>query len=512
MPKIRDLESLVRDALGRGAASGGRIAERLQAEGAAAIRGRAVLVYAALANLSRQGEVELVVTDPAEFIWALPGEAGRVPIARQGAPSTFALGSAEMGHLDHELRRWTRGLPLHYFEEIRRAVIADADRRTTRGQAPADALRDALDAWGSPSAVRALLRRVEAHPGRRIPLRLPASRRWILVATMLLIALVLVRLFLLGWYTLPPESISMAPTLIPGAEGGDALVLVDLTAHRRGSPERGEIVIFRPPGPEAATYVKRVMGMPGERIAIRHGELVVNGTSLVKERPLLDRVRVPLAERGLASADGGRVWTHPVPVTNAFRYPDGTWSEDRGACLDLVCLLRVRRAAGPGSVSIVWSERAGGRCSVALNDHGHGAGVSILGREVAAGADFKLPEGRVVEIWTTNADGVFRVEIDGRELAREALSRRGREASVEIHLEGGSIEVLTAELARDLVYLPPSDDPAKDWVLADSEYFALGDNSAESRDSRHLGPIPAASLSGRPFAVVWPLRRVRLLR
>jgi signal peptidase I len=508
---VHELETLVLRSLGSGGpASGGRLAERLLAADAPLVRGRAVLIYAALANLERRGEVAVLVRDPAERIWGLPGESGRVPTARQGAPSTFSLGSAELGRLDDEMRRRTRGLPLHYFEEIRRAVVADADRRTTRGQPPREAVSDALREWGPASAVRAVLRRVEG--GGRVPLRLPAPRRWVLVPLALLAVVVLVRIFLIGFYTLPPESISMAPTLIPGAEGGDSLVLVDLTSHRRSAPERGEIVVFRPVPSGKTEFVKRVMGLSGERITIRHGEVVVDGKPLVKERALLDRLAVPLEERGFEARDGGVAWSHPAPVQNAFRLPNGSWSPARGTCLDLVCRLRVRRGAMPGSVSIVWSEVGGGNCSVALNDHGHGAGVSVLGREIAAGAEFKLPEGRAVEVWATNADGVFRVEIDGREVARGGLNRRGREATVEIFLEGESVEILDADLARDLVYLPISGDPAKDWVLGPTEFFVLGDNSAESRDSRHLGPISAAALMGRAVAVAWPLSRARLLR
>ncbi len=508
---MHDLETLLLENLrSNGPASGGRLAERIQAEDHSAIRGRTVLIYAALANLSRRGEVEVRLDDPAERIFGVPGGTGRVPQARQGPPRTFSLNSGDQARLDRELRRRTRGLPLRYFEEIRRAVVADADRRTTRGYPAPEALRDALGEWGPPSAVRTVLRRVER--GGRVPLRLPAPRRWIVVPLVLLAVIVLVRVFPLGIFTLPPESISMAPTLIPGAEGGDSLILVDLTAHRRSAPERGEIVVFRPAPSRSTSFVKRVMGLPGERIAIRHGEVEVDGKALVKERELLDRVAVPLHERGFEPKEGGTSWSHPAPVQNAFRLPNGSWSPARGSCLDLVCRVRVRRGELPGSVSIVWREVAGGNCSVALNDHGHGAGVSVLGREVAAGVDFKLAAGRTVEIWCTNADGIFRVEIDGRELARANLTRRGREASVDILLEGESVEVLSADLARDLVYLPLSKDPAKAWVLGEAEYFALGDNAAESRDSRHLGPIGAEELVGRATAVLWPLGRARVLR
>jgi signal peptidase I len=42
-------------------------------------------------------------------------------------------------------------------------------------------------------------------------------------------------------------------------------------------PERGDIVVFRYPGDRSQTWVKRVIGLPGDRIAMRSGRLWING-------------------------------------------------------------------------------------------------------------------------------------------------------------------------------------------------------------------------------------------
>lgn len=44
-------------------------------------------------------------------------------------------------------------------------------------------------------------------------------------------------------------------------------------------------------------------------------------------------------------------------------------------------------------------------------------------------------------------------------------------------------------------------------VLADDEYFVLGDNRRNSADSRLYGPIDATSITGRAAAVIFPPRR-----
>ena len=43
-------------------------------------------------------------------------------------------------------------------------------------------------------------------------------------------------------------------------------------------PRRGDIVVFRWPGDHAQIWVKRVVGLPGDRIAMHSGRLWINGT------------------------------------------------------------------------------------------------------------------------------------------------------------------------------------------------------------------------------------------
>ena len=48
-------------------------------------------------------------------------------------------------------------------------------------------------------------------------------------------------------------------------------------------------------------------------------------------------------------------------------------------------------------------------------------------------------------------------------------------------------------------------------VPADS-YFALGDNSASSRDSRYWGFVPKKNLIGKVICVYWPLHRIKAVK
>lgn len=49
-------------------------------------------------------------------------------------------------------------------------------------------------------------------------------------------------------------------------------------------PERGDIVVFRYPGNDRVDYVKRVIGLPGDTIQLRGGQVILNGDAVPRER------------------------------------------------------------------------------------------------------------------------------------------------------------------------------------------------------------------------------------
>ncbi|HYI63880.1 MAG TPA: signal peptidase I [Allosphingosinicella sp.] len=51
-----------------------------------------------------------------------------------------------------------------------------------------------------------------------------------------------------------------------------------------GLPDRGDIVVFRYPGPKNEDYVKRVIGLPGDRIEVRNGVVILNGAPVERRR------------------------------------------------------------------------------------------------------------------------------------------------------------------------------------------------------------------------------------
>lgn len=51
---------------------------------------------------------------------------------------------------------------------------------------------------------------------------------------------------------------------------------------------------------------------------------------------------------------------------------------------------------------------------------------------------------------------------------------------------------------------PPEAGLPSQWVLGDGQYILLGDNRADSYDSRRLGPVDASDLLGRAWLRYWP--------
>ena len=70
---------------------------------------------------------------------------------------------------------------------------------------------------------------------------------------------------------------SMENTIMPG----DRLIGNRL-AYIKDGPERGDVVVFKYPDDEKETYVKRVIGLPGETVEIRDAKIYINGS----EEPL----------------------------------------------------------------------------------------------------------------------------------------------------------------------------------------------------------------------------------
>jgi signal peptidase I len=83
------------------------------------------------------------------------------------------------------------------------------------------------------------------------------------------------------WLFVFQVSVVSGHSMDPSLEPGDRLV-VDKLSHRWRRIRRFDVVVFECPTQRGIDYVKRVVGLPGETVALRGGKLYVDG-ELVKQ-------------------------------------------------------------------------------------------------------------------------------------------------------------------------------------------------------------------------------------
>lgn len=103
--------------------------------------------------------------------------------------------------------------------------------------------------------------------------------------------------------------LSMEPRIHSGE-----FVLINTLAYRLGSVRRGDIVAFRHDSPTPQTYLKRIVGLPGERIAIDRGSVSIDGK--------------PLDERYVRYRDGRSDGSVTVPPDGVYVLGDNRANSD----------------------------------------------------------------------------------------------------------------------------------------------------------------------------------------
>jgi signal peptidase I len=212
----------------------------------------------------------------------------------------------------------------------------------------------------------------------------------------LAIALVL-RVLLFQPFTIP--SASMEPTLLEG----DYIIVSKFAygySHHsipfsppifegrifEHAPKRGDVVVFKLPRDGHTDYIKRLIGLPGDRIQVRGGVLYINGTVVPREQLPSQTVEVGYdgyafsreVERFLETLPNGRQFNTydfgpdgEVDNTGVYVVPEGHFffmGDNRDNSLDS----RVPSAVGVGFVA---AENLVGRADIILLSWNKGASL-----------------------------------------------------------------------------------------------------------------------------------------
>ena len=102
-----------------------------------------------------------------------------------------------------------------------------------------------------------------------------------------LAVVLILRSFLYEPFNIPSDS--MVPTLETGDfilvnkfQYGVRLPIVNSKFLDVGEPERGDVIVFRFPPQPTISYIKRVVGLPGDHLVYDHGQLSINGQKVLK--------------------------------------------------------------------------------------------------------------------------------------------------------------------------------------------------------------------------------------
>jgi signal peptidase I len=354
--------------------------------------------------------------------------------------------------------------------------------------------------------------------------------------TVAFIMALLVRQFVLEAFKIPSDS--MFPTLNGETTNGDR-VIVDKWTYILGEPRRWDVVVFKYPLDIRRNFIKRLVGMPGDRLTVVDGDLWVNQRIERKpdrvqrsiwierfpevpnySRPP-DRCRFKVTDSGWKGKDdyftgspaAGKTIRLDLdlgtPVYFDGYYPPGyndirDWrirgeaSVAAGAAMGVE--LRVRdlhfkvRLAAEGGTSSVEFERD--RYPVKVIEE--------------KGKDLTLPAESFVDFEVAHWDWRFEVRVDGEvwfayelDPAPWTIGRKGVAWPAMFKVEpcvlaltatGGRVAFEDLGVDQDLHYTQGGIWDTKNYVflgkkleegkLPDGYYFMMGDNSHGSRDSR----------------------------
>ena len=327
------------------------------------------------------------------------------------------------------------------------------------------------------------------------------------------------------------------------SKDGDRILVHKWVAAFAGwlGPRRWDVIVFRDPASPDENYIKRVAGLPGERIEILDGDVFVNG--VVAHKP-------EFVQRGLWNVVHDQDHLGVDAATGEIDPPWRTASGDGWRGMNRRELIFQPRAAGD-SASLQFAPAHSSRYLHDVSGYNGPAADSPV-NDVRISAELRLAatcefqweirrdadrmrfrlcgDGRLritldrgdgartlVERSMTGApsadgplqahvafacvDWQIRCDVDGEAVFRssaaefapdlERLRSRTRvdPPALRMQASGGLVEVRGLRVDRDVYYTySPSASqragPGSEFALADGSYFVLGDNSAHSHDSR----------------------------
>lgn len=90
----------------------------------------------------------------------------------------------------------------------------------------------------------------------------------------------------LAWaiYEYAIEKTNMVDSSMEATLSKEDIILINKLAYLRSGPERFDVIVFKKDGKEHSFYsIKRVIGLPGEKVLLSNGQIYINGELLESE-------------------------------------------------------------------------------------------------------------------------------------------------------------------------------------------------------------------------------------
>lgn len=345
---------------------------------------------------------------------------------------------------------------------------------------------------------------------------------------------------------------------------GDRL-LVDKNVFRLRSPRRWEVAVFVCPSDKSKPYVKRIVALPGEEVLLQHGDVWINGEIARKNLSQVRECKIPVFESDYAPPTGwGMRWypdgtQAPIVASEMPKLPD--WMSLDGNAV----VVNAESAAAP-RLAAYWQVSHDSRSPEVIRDgfeyNGHGSpahddavrdfileceveilggvgsvfmkltdGVETATAHMAAGGEFgeskllagailaktanrpPFQAGRKYRVEMAFVDRRISVAVEGKEYFSHDLPAGMKREDVvspfRLGAQGVSVRFDHIRLYRDIFYRAGEKSAAHTPLrLGEDEFFLLGDNSANSDDSRSwkIPGVPERNFLGKPFLLHQPSR------
>jgi signal peptidase I len=168
-------------------------------------------------------------------------------------------------------------------------------------------------------------------PGGRAARPQPARTNYVreIIETIVLTAIV----FLVVHASAQPYRVD-GPSMQPGLHTDEYVLISPILYAFGGSPQRGDVIVFHPPTDPTQSYVKRVIGIPGDTVVISNNAITVNGKQLSEPYLFQQDANIPETEGGCQDLHQAQLGSDQYLVLG----------DNRGDSLDSRCFGIVPRA------------------------------------------------------------------------------------------------------------------------------------------------------------------------